>query len=279
MPAVRRSRATVAGKSVSTQVRRGDVDRDRHVERTARPGRGLGQRVGDDALGERAHEARLLDARDERRREQAAVDGVLPAHERLEAAEPAGRHLDLGLEVQLELAARDPGAQLAEQDEAVAAVVVALLAVGRDAHAVALGLVHRDVGALEQLDRRGGVPGEEREADARVDLDRDAVEDERLLEAAAQAPGDGLGRGDVARRAEDDGELVAAEAREQVLAARVGLQARAELLQEQVADVVAERVVELLEAVEVHEQQAGRAPARDVGVEPAGQARGGSAAR
>jgi hypothetical protein len=57
----------------------------------------------------------LLDARDERRREQAAVDGVLPAHERLEAAEPARRDLDLRLEVQLELAARDAGAQLAER--------------------------------------------------------------------------------------------------------------------------------------------------------------------
>ena len=48
-------------------------------------------------------------------------------------------------------------------------------------------------------------------------------------------------------------------------------EARAELLQQQVADVVAEGVVDLLEAVEVDEQQAGRAARRDVGVEPAGE--------
>ena len=43
----------------------------------------------------------------------------------------------------------------------------------------------------------------------------------------AQALGDGLGRGDVAASREHDGELVAAEAREQVLGARAWLGRRA----------------------------------------------------
>jgi hypothetical protein len=67
-------------------------------------------------------------------------------------------------------------------------VVVALLAVGRDADAVALGLAHRDVGALEQLHRGRGVLGEQRESDARVDLHRDAVEDERPHRRRASLP-------------------------------------------------------------------------------------------
>ena len=50
-------------------------------------------------------------------------------------------------------------------------------------------------------------------------------------------------------------ELVAADARDEVVAAHAGAQARGDHLQQRVADVVAERVVHLLEVVEVEEQQ------------------------
>src|SRR5262249_59614577 len=54
---------------------------------------------------------------------------------------------------------------------------------------------------------------------------------------------------------DDDRELVAAEARERVARSQHLRQARADLAQHLVAGVMAERVVELLEAVEVDQQQ------------------------
>ena len=62
------------------------------------------------------------------------------------------------------------------------------------------------------------------------------------------------------------GELVAAEARERVAGAQPLAQQRRDATDELVAGVVAERVVDVLEVVEVeHEQRAARAVARDLG--------------
>ena len=77
---------------------------------------------------------------------------------------------------------------------------------------------------------------------------------ERALERRAQPQAGGAGRRLVAG-VEHDRELVAAEPRERVAGPQRLLQARADLAQDLVAGVVAERVVELLEAVEVDQQQ------------------------
>ena len=122
------------------------------------------------------------------------------------------------------------------------------------AGAHALGLVHGDVGALQQPHRVLRVVREERDADAGVDVDVDAADRERLLERGAQPQARGAGRGLVAGL-EDDRELVAAQPRQRVVLAQQLLQPRADLAQHLVAGVVAERVVELLEAVEVDQQQ------------------------
>ena len=73
--------------------------------------------------------------------------------------------------------------------------------------------------------------------------------------ACAHPPADRLG---VGRVGQDDRELVAAEAGEHVAGAQHRAQTRADLLEHEVAGAVAERVVELLEAVEVDEQQRDR---------------------
>ena len=185
--------------------------------------------------------------------EQAAL-GVLPAHERLDPAHAAGAQLGLRLVVEHELAGLEGGAELAHQREPLAAVVVAPGEVDLVAGAHALGLVHRDVGALQQPHGVRRVVGVERDADAGVDVHVDAADRERLLERRAQAQPRGAG-GRLVAGLEDDRELVAAEARERVVAAQQGLQARADLAQHLVAGVVPERVVELLEAVEVDQQQ------------------------
>jgi hypothetical protein len=76
-----------------------------------------------------------------------------------------------------------------------------------------LGLVHRDVGALEQRLGVLAVLGEDGDADARADAHVDAVDREALLERARDPVPDGIGVGGVG---EDDGELVAAQPRELV---------------------------------------------------------------
>ena len=116
----------------------------------------------------------------------------------------------------------------------------------------ALGLVHRDVGALEQAGASRRARGRARCRCWRR-VHADPADGERAPRARAQPrrrrwPS-------LVAGVEHDGELVAAEPRQRVARAQRLLQARAELAQHLVAGVVAERVVELLEAVEVDQQQ------------------------
>jgi hypothetical protein len=248
------------------QVLHRDVDGDRQQESHAAPVLRLREGVGDHALADRAHQARALGGGDEGVRGEQPVLGVAPAHERLHAGERAVQ-ARLGLVAQLELARRDAVAQLADQRQALAAVGVALGPVGPDAGPLALGGVHGDVGVLEQPRGRRPVLGMQGHADAGLDAHRHPVEHERRVQAVAQAPGDRHGRLGFDGPGEQDGELVTAEARQQVVRAQRRLQPRADALQQQVAHVMAERVVELLEAVEVEQQERQRPSAPDVRLE------------
>ena len=106
----------------------------------------------------------------------------------------------------------------------------------------------------------GAVVGAERDADARVELDRDAVERERVARARpAGAPASSATAPRCGQAGEQHGELVAAEAGQRVAAAHRVAQPRRDLDEQLVAVVVAERVVDLLEAVEVDQQQRRRA--------------------
>ena len=236
------------------QVGGAEVDRDAEVVAGSRSAAHLLERAVEDERGQRPRQAALLDEREEVAGAEQAALGVVPAHERLDAAHRAGPQLRLRLVVQDELAGLERGAELADEREPLAAVVVAADHVDLVAGAHALGLVHRDVGALQQAHGVAGVGGEQRDADAGVDVDADAADGEGVLERRAQ-PQPGGARRRLVARLEDDRELVAAEARERVVVAQELLQARADLAQHLVAGVVAERVVELLEAVEVDQQQ------------------------
>jgi hypothetical protein len=144
-----------------------------------------------------------------------AVVRVAPAHERLEAGDPAELGVGGRLVEELELVALERVAQLLAEREAVAGVEVARGVVERDAAARALGEVHGDVGAAHQLAVLGGVLGVQRDADADADVEREAVDGE--------GAGDRLDHGGpgaqrpcaVGAGWEQDGELVAAQAREE----------------------------------------------------------------
>ena len=160
----------------------------------------------------------------------------------------------LGLEVQDELVVVDRAAQVGDQREVLAVVGVGGAVVERVAAVGALGRVHGDVGVLEQRLGVLAVLGVERDPDARLDLDADVLELEALGDRRAHAGRRVervLGAADVG---EQDGELVAAEAGDRVARPQRRGQALADRAQQQVAVVVAERVVDLLEAVEVDHQ-------------------------
>ena len=117
-----------------------------------------------------------------------------------------------------------------------------------------LGLVERDVGVAEELARRAAVA--DGDADARGHRDRRAVQIERLAEHLEQPFGDELGRGSVVVALGEDDELVAAEPPDRLAAPQHGFEPGADRAEELIAGGVAERVVDLLEAVEVDEQHA-----------------------
>ena len=185
--------------------------------------------------------------------------GMVPAHERLGAADGAAGQLDLGQEAQHELAALDRPAQrelglVAARGARAHAVVEDLV----DPAATLLGAVHRGVGLA---DERVGVLGAQRrqgDADARADVDLVAAQRERR----AQRLGDALGDPDRVALAGDvlaqDGELVAAEPRGGVARPQHAGQARGHRAQQLVAGGVAHGVVDRLEAVEVEEEDGER---------------------
>ena len=209
------ARATPAGRSKSS--------RSAGPRLTATPSPGpmpadLLQRAVEHVGGERARQPALLRERQEVCGREQPAPRVLPAHERLDAGDGPARQVGLRLVVQDELAVVDRVAQLADEREPLAAVVVARRQVDLVAGAHPLGLVHRDVGALQQPDRVGRVLGVERDADARVDVDGDVLDVERALERVPQAQPRGARRGLVAGR-EHERELVAAQPRERVVLA------------------------------------------------------------
>ena len=238
--------------------------------------RDLVQRAVEHERGQRAREAALLRQRQEVPGREQPAPRVLPAHERLDAAHGAARQVGLGLVVQDELPGVDRVAQLAHEREALAAVAVARGQVDLVPGPHPLRLVHRDVGALQQPDRVARVLREERDADARVDVDGDVLDLEGALERAPQ-PQAGGARGRLVAGREHERELVAAEARERVVLAHRAAEPRPDLAQHLVAGVVAERVVELLEAVEVDQQQ--RERRRRARSPPGGARSGGGGSR
>ena len=89
------------------------------------------------------------------------------------------------------------------------------------------------------------------DADAERDLERELADDERLLQCSVEALGQYDG---VARRAgAEDPELVAAEPGQRLVHPHLVAQPAGQRAQEQVARFVTQRVVDLLEVVDVEE--------------------------
>ncbi len=215
----------------------------------------LPQRRPQDEARERLDQPGLLGERNELAGRHQSVHRMLPAHQRLDADDGARVEPQLRLVVQQQLVARECLPQLAEALEARRAVVVALAVEQLELGAQILCRIHRRVGAAQQ---RGGVATVVRvagDADRCLDVHRDAAQQELAVQRAAEATGDLEARLGAVAAADEDGELVTAEACEQIRVADLAPKALGDLAQQLVAALVPEDVVDLLEAVEVDEQQ------------------------
>ncbi len=183
-----------------------------------------------------------------------------PAQERLDARHRAVQQRELRLVVQHELAGGDRSPEVLEQPEPIG-LGVERPVVELDRRPVLLRPVHRLVGVLHQVCGGHGVERCDGDADAGLDPHRHRVEHERLADLRRDplchlrgVPRIGVDQ--------ENGELVAADPRDEIRVAEAAHDARAELDQQLVAGGVTERVVHLLEPVEVDEQK--REPALDV---------------
>ena len=239
------------------ELARRDVERDVGPQADQRPLLRLLDRGVDDPVADRLDQAAALRGGDELAGRHEPDVGVAPAQQRLDRDGHAGRDRVHRLVVQLELVARQRPAQTrGERQLRGRRRVLGGVEAERPA-AVALGLVERAVRALEQLLEVAGVVREDRDADARRDLELVPLEHERLLERGQQVTRDdpGLLAGVALEVAEQQHELVAAVAGQHVLGACAGGEPPRDLAQQLVAGAVAERVVDHLEVIEVDVEQ------------------------
>ena len=235
---------------------RGQVDGHGQVEALGPPGRALTQGGSQDPRGQVPDQARALGQGDELVGGEQAPRGVLPPDQGFDGVHQPGAQLDLGLVVHDQVAPVDGLAEVGGHLHAVAPLLVVPTAVDGVAAALALGPVHGHVGPLEHGE--GIVAGRAvGDADAHPDLEGDVAEAHGLPDQVAQVLGDGGGVAEGRQPGHEDGELVAAEAGDHVVGPGHPVEAVPDLDQQLVAHVVAEPVVDVLEAVEVHEEEGG----------------------
>ena len=205
----------------------------------------------------------LFSQRDERIGHQQAALRVVPAHQRLNALDPAGRKFHHRLVVQGELVLADRLTQFGDHDALQPAGVEQCRFEHLDA-AVRLGLggVHRGVRFHDQI--VDGLPGfRDPQADAGAAGDAQVPDFQALAEGLEDPVGDPACPHQVGLR-QHHGEFVAAEAGDRVRVADGVLEPPRDHPEDVVAGAVAQRVVDALEGVEVEDQQRRRqfAPGR-----------------
>ena len=211
---------------------------------------------------DRLDQAAVLGDRDELAGVEQAALGVVPAHQRLDADDLAAAQSDHRLVVQFELLALERVAQLALGLEPAHRARPHLGVEDLAAPAAALlGPVHRRVGVADQqlgVGRLAACRPGDGDADAGGDEMVGAAHRVGLREGARHPVGDRQRLVLVGEPVDEDAELVAAEAGDDVAGAQVGAQARRHRPQQVVAGVVADAVVDQLEVIKVEEEDADR---------------------
>ena len=180
---------------------------------------------------------------------------MLPAHQRFVGDDVAVGQAHDRLVIGHELAALQGAAQIALEFELAQRVFVqAFVEQGEGVAAGRLGAVHGHVGVAQQLFRIAIAGVGQRDADAGRGVELLAGDAHRFGQAADHPFGHHHGVARFLDAIDDDGEFVAAEARDRVRFAHATADAARGLLQQFVADQVADRIVDDLEAVEIEEE-------------------------
>ena len=221
-----------------------------------RPGRRLGAGGSQHPFAEFVDQAGVFRDRDEFGGRDHAAFGMAPAQQRLAAGHLVAAEIDQRLVVDFEAAVHQRLAQILLQGKPrLGAGIHRRLEEAIGPAAVGLGAVHRQIGILDQLIEIGAVLRRQRDADAGIG--RELVTEafiglpDRLMNArhefhdVARVPDGGL----------DHRELVAAQPRDMIGLADAAPDAGGHGLQQFVADMMSERVVDALELVDVDIEQ------------------------
>ena len=194
----------------------------------------------------------MLGDRNELRRRDFADGRMIPARQRLDADDLFAARIDDRLVGGGEPVVLDGVEQIAFEQLAVGQVGVHRRVV--DAGAVAalvLGAIERHVGVAQNVGGVAGAAVDHRNADRGADDDVVAADHVGRADRGDDAAGDRLERIGIGLAMGDDGEFVAAEAGHQILAAHDAAQPLGDVENELVADVMAERIVDVLEVIEI----------------------------
>ena len=248
-------RREVARGHVDVHGRRGELG---VVGEDAAPVRELAAGEHEDLRAERHGEPRRLGGGEELRGGEQAVVGVLPAHERLDGGDRAGRQVEDRLVVQAQLAVGERAAQALLDLRGVQQAPAHALRRELRPRAAALARAgRRDRRGPQDLGHGRRAALGQHDADARRHRQLAPAGEHRLGERGADALGH-VERVAVGRDAgQQHGEVVAGEAPGGRVRGEHALQARTDADEHLVAGAVAEAVVELAEAVEVDEQHRG----------------------
>ncbi|MNZ67791.1 hypothetical protein D3C78_860470 [compost metagenome] len=181
---------------------------------------------------------------------------MLPAHQRLDADHLAAEQVMHGLVIHPEFFLLQCPTQLPGGLDPLLGMGGQLFGVQRIARAaVALGLEQRRIGIAQQLLGAQGVAGEQADADADADEQALAVDLERRFHAVDDALRQSGGLAHLRAVLGQYGKFVTTQAGQGHAVAQQRLQALTDHLEQLVADVVAEAVVNALEVVQVEQQQ------------------------
>ncbi len=155
----------------------------------------------------------------------------------------------------LKLAVLQRSAEPAEQCEPTGGVSVPVCDVDLDAGALLLRQVHSDVGTTHDRVDVLAVLGEDRDADARLELEEHSLNVKWTSERLADALSHLYCRVRAANRIEQDGVLVTAEPGDHVVGSQRPLDPLGDHGQQAVTDLVPQRVVDLFEAIQVEQAE------------------------
>ena len=223
-----------------------------------RPAAGRFESLLENEAPELDRQSGLLRGRQELRGSEETTLRVRPAGQDLEALDLPVRQPHDRLEVDEDLATLDRRLEVETELPLDTKLLVQLRLVQRVGTLRPLDAVHRDVRIADEVLAARGVCCADGDADADVAGDVAATEAVRAVDRVQHAPRH-ADCGLSVRVADENGELVAAEPRGEILLADGAGQAARELGEQLVAGTVTPRVVDRLEPVEVEVENGGRA--------------------